>query len=87
MGVLATLFNVVLAVGAAYLIFKVGFAMLGGLARPLPEPPPPGEMRKVKLRYRCSLCGLELRIDKALDEDPVAPRHCMEDMDLEVPVD
>jgi rubredoxin len=85
--VLGTLFNVALALVAAYLIFKVGFAMLGGLARPLPEPPPPGEMRKVKLRYRCSLCGLELRIDRAIDEDPIAPRHCMEDMDLEVPVD
>jgi rubredoxin len=44
-------------------------------------------MRKVKLRYRCSLCGLELRVDRAVDEDPVPPRHCMEDMDLEVPVD
>ncbi len=84
---LGTLFNVAVALVAAYLIFKVGFAMLGGLARPLPEPPPPGEMRKVKLRYRCSLCGLELRIDRAIDEDPIAPRHCMEDMDLEVPVD
>ena len=84
---LGTLFNVVLAVGAAYVIFKIGFAMLGGLARPLPEPPPPGEMRKVKLRYRCSLCGLELRIDRAIDEDPIAPRHCMEDMDLEAPAD
>lgn len=84
---LGTLFNVALAIGAAYLIFKIGFAMLGGLARPLPEPPPPGEMRKVKLRYRCSLCGLELRIDRATDEEPVAPRHCMEDMDLVVPVE
>ncbi len=84
---LGTLFNVAVALVAAFLIFKVGFAMLGGLARPMPEPPPPGEMRKVKLRYRCSLCGLELRIDRAIDEDPIAPRHCMEDMDLEVPVD
>ena len=84
---LGTLFNVALALGAAYLIFKIGFAMLGGLARPLHEPPPPGEMRKVKLRYRCSLCGLEIRIDKAMDEDPPPPRHCMEDMDLVVPVD
>ena len=84
---LGTLFNVALAVVGGYLIFKVGFAMLGGMARPLPEPPPPGEMRKVKLRYRCSLCGLELRIDKAINEDPMAPRHCMEDMDLVVPVE
>lgn len=82
-----TLFNVALALGAAYLIFKIGFTMLGGLTRPLPEPPPAGELRKVKLRYRCSLCGLELRIDRAIDEDPVPPRHCMEDMDLELPVD
>ena len=87
MGVLGTLFNVVLALGAAYLIFKIGFAMLGGLARPIPEPPPSGELRKVKLLYRCSLCGLEIRVNKAIDEDPPAPRHCMEDMDLEVPVD
>lgn len=85
--VLGTLFNVAVAVVAAYLIFKVGFAMLGSMSRPMPEPPPAGEMRKVKLRYRCSLCGLELRIDRAIDEDPVAPRHCMEDMDLEVPVE
>ena len=84
---LGTLFNIAVAVGAAYLIFKIGFAMLGGLAKPLPAPPPAGEMRKVKLRYRCSLCGLEIRIDRALDEDPPPPRHCMEDMDLQVPVD
>lgn len=82
-----TLFNLAVALVLGYLIFKVGFAMLGGLTRPLPEPPPSGEMRKVKLRYRCSLCGLELRIDRAIDEDPVPPRHCMEDMDLQVPVD
>jgi hypothetical protein len=85
--VAGTLFNVAIAIGLCYLIFKVGFAMLGGLVRPLPEPPPSGEMRRVKLRYRCSLCGLELRIDRALDEDPVPPRHCMEDMDLQVPVE
>lgn len=84
---LSTLFNVALALGAAYVIFKIGFAMLGGLARPLPEPLPPGEMRKVKLRYRCSLCGLEIRVNKAMDEDPPPPRHCLEDMELEVPAD
>ncbi len=84
---LSTLFNVALALGAAYVIFKIGFAMLGGLARPLPEPLPPGEMRKVKLRYRCSMCGLEIRVNKAMDEDPPPPRHCLEDMELEVPVD
>ena len=38
-----------LAVMAGLLIWRVGTPMLGGLARPIPEPPPPGELRKVKL--------------------------------------
>ena len=27
---------------AVFVLFKIGFAMLGGLAQPVPEPPPPG---------------------------------------------
>ncbi|MBA3303200.1 MAG: hypothetical protein M3R01_05775 [Actinomycetota bacterium] len=84
---MGTAVRVLLALGAVYLIFKVGLGLLKGFARPLPEPPPPGEMRRVKLRYRCSLCGMELRVDRALSEDPVAPRHCMEDMDVVAPVE
>ncbi|MEY2433297.1 MAG: hypothetical protein QOC92_3022 [Acidimicrobiaceae bacterium] len=56
--------------------------MLGGLARPVPEPPPPGELRKVKLVYRCSICGTELRMTAANDAVPEPPRHCQDDMDL-----
>ena len=47
-----------------------------------PEPPPPGEMRRIKLQYRCSLCGAEARMTLAATESPAAPRHCMEEMDL-----
>ncbi len=79
--------RVLVAVGAVYLIFRMGLAVLKSFARPLPEPPPPGEMRRIKLRYRCSLCGMEIRIDRAVSEDPEAPRHCMEDMDVVAPVD
>ena len=75
-------FKVVLALGFALLIVRVGFAMLGGLARPIPEPPPPGELRKVRLVYRCSICGTEVRMTSANDQVPEPPRHCMEDMDL-----
>ena len=84
---MGTALRVVVALAAVYLLLRVGLALLRGFARPLPAPPPPGELRRVKLRYRCSVCGMELRIDRALSEDPVAPRHCMEEMDVVAPVD
>lgn len=68
-----------------WLLFKVGIGMLRTLGTPLPPPPPPGEMRKVNLRYRCSICGTELKMTLATDELPEAPRHCQEDMDLVAP--
>jgi hypothetical protein len=61
--------------------------MLRGLARPIPEPPPAGELRKVKIMYRCSICGPEVRMTAANDEMPEAPRHCLEDMDLVAPIE
>ena len=82
-----TVFNVLLAAGAAYAMIRVGVAMLRGLARPVPEPPPVGELRKVKIAYRCSICGTEVRMTIAPDQDPSPPRHCLEDMDLVTPVD
>lgn len=78
---------VIVAVLAGWLILKVGFGVLSGLATPLPPPPPSGELRKVRLVYRCSLCGTEVRMTSANDEVPEAPRHCMEDMDLLAPLD
>ena len=70
----------------AVVIWKVGLAMLRGFTTPLPPPPPAGELRKVNLRYRCSLCGTEMRMTLANDELPDPPRHCQEDMDLVAPV-
>ena len=90
LGVLLTdvgVVSMVIAVVAGGLIFKAGLAMLGGLAQPVPEPPPPGELRKVKIQYRCSICGSELRMTVANDEMPDPPRHCLEDMDLVAPVE
>jgi uncharacterized protein (DUF58 family) len=72
---------------AVFIVFKVGFAMLGGLAQPVPEPPPAGELRKVKIMYRCSICGTEVRMTVANDEMPDPPRHCQDEMDLVAPVD
>lgn len=83
----ASLPAVVVAVLAGWLILKAGIAVLSSLATPLPAPPPPGELRRVRLAYRCSLCGTEVRMTSANDEVPEAPRHCMEEMDLLTPVD
>ncbi len=76
-----------IAIVAGLLIWKVGAMMLGGLVRPVPEPPPAGELRKVRLRYRCSICGTEVRMTSANDEVPDPPRHCQEDMDLVAPIE
>jgi hypothetical protein len=78
---------VAIAVGVGWLILKLGFAVMSSLATPLPPPPPPGELRKVRLLYRCSLCGTEVRMTSANDEVPEPPRHCMEDMELVAPTD
>ena len=80
--VLWTLAGVLLAV----VLWKVGIGMLRALTRPLPPPPPAGEMRRVNMRYRCGVCGVELRLTMAPDEAPPPPRHCLEDMDLVAPL-
>ena len=49
----------------------------------MPEPPPPGELRKVEARATgAPICGTEVRMTAATDEVPEPPRHCQEDMDL-----
>ena len=78
---------VLIATGASYVILLLGVVMLGGLARPVPAPPPPGELRRVRLTYRCGICGTEVRMTAANDEDPEPPRHCQDDMDLVAPID
>jgi hypothetical protein len=64
----------------AVAVWKVGVALLRAVSRPLPPAPPPGEMRKINVRYRCDVCGVELRLTMAPDEDPPPPKHCLEDM-------
>ena len=83
----ASLVALLVAAAVVWVLFKIGFAMLGGLARPIPEPPPAGELRKVKITYRCSICGTEVRMTVANDQMPEPPRHCQEDMELVTPVD
>ena len=76
--------KLVIAVAASVVIMRVGMSILRALAQPN-VPPAPGEMRKVNLRYRCSICGIEVRMTQANEELPDPPRHCLEDMDLVAP--
>ncbi len=77
-----TVISIVVAIIAGYVILRLGFSIFRLLATPLPEPPPAGELRKVKLNFRCSTCGSEVRMTVATDEHPDPPRHCMTEMDL-----
>ncbi|MGA0877875.1 MAG: hypothetical protein ACO3SP_02035 [Ilumatobacteraceae bacterium] len=63
-------------------VWRVGMGLLRSMTTPLPPPPPEGELRRVNVRYRCSLCGVEIKMTMAPEQDPEPPRHCMEDMDL-----
>ncbi len=79
--VLFFLLKLVAGVVVFVLIMRLGMLMLGGLARKY-EPPSPGELRRVNLRYRCSICMAEVKMVQASEELPPPPRHCQEDMDL-----
>ncbi len=67
-------------------LWRVGIRMLRAVSMPPPPPPPTGEMRRVNFRYRCSVCGVELRLTLAPDEDPPPPKHCLEEMIVVAPL-
>jgi hypothetical protein len=74
--------RVLIATVAMFVLFRIGLAMIGAFARPIPPPPPPGELRRVRLTYRCGSCGTELRMTLANDQVPDPPRHCADEMEL-----
>ena len=82
-----TIVWVLIGIVIMVVVWRVGIGMLRGMTTSLPPPPPAGEMRRINVRYRCSVCGVELRMVMAPDQDPPAPRHCLEDMDLVAPIE
>lgn len=85
MPALSTVVWVAAGVLIGYVMWKVGIALIRGVSS-APPPTPPGEMRRVNVRYRCDVCGVELRLTMAPDEDPPAPTHCLEEMVLVAPI-
>lgn len=71
-----------IAVAAAFVLLTFGLQVIGSFARPIPEAPPAGELRRVRLKYRCPSCGTELRMTHANDQVPDPPRHCADEMEL-----
>ena len=77
---MATVLWIAAGLVVAYVVWKTGIAMLRSLTRPLGPAAATGGDAQVNLRYRCSICGVELKLTLAPDEDPPPPRHCLEDM-------
>lgn len=67
-------------------LFRSGMAILTALSAPPMPPPEPGELRKVNVKYRCDVCGVELKLTLAPDEDPEPPKHCLEEMIVVAPL-
>lgn len=73
-------------VGLMVVIWRVGMLMLHALSAPPLAPPEPGELRKVNMRFRCDVCGVELKLTLAPDADPPPPKHCLEEMIVVAPL-
>lgn len=75
-----TVVRVLLAVGAAVVLYVIGAAILRKFKIAPPAEPDPADIHPVDLRYRCIVCGAEVTMTAASDDAPDAPRHCREDM-------
>ena len=86
MPALSTILWLIGGLAIGLVLWKSGTGLLRSFSAPMSPPPPAGELRKVNVRYRCSVCGLEIKLTLAPDEDPPPPRHCLEDMEIVAPL-
>jgi hypothetical protein len=75
----STILDVLIAVIAGYLIWRVSLGIIRMLSTPPPEVDP-DDVVPVDQDYKCTICGAELtmRAVNVQDDDP--PRHCREEM-------
>jgi hypothetical protein len=80
-----TVLKVTIAIVAFFSIYLTGTFIIRSFTQGPPAEPEIGRLRKVNYRYRCTVCGTEVTMTAAPeDEIPNAPRHCREDMNLVV---
>jgi hypothetical protein len=80
-----TIFKVTIAIVAFFCIYLSATFVIRSFTQGPPAEPEVGRLRKVNYRYRCTVCGTEVTMTAAPeDEIPNAPRHCREDMVLVV---
>jgi hypothetical protein len=76
--------QIAIAVAIGISILAATLWVVRMLLIPQPEDPDPDQVREIAVDYRCVVCGMRLTVTHAQEDNPVAPRHCREDMD-EVP--
>ena len=69
---------VALAIGVG--IMAVGIWAVRLLATPVPPEPDPEDLQPVAVDFACTVCGMQLTVTAAQDEEVRAPRHCREEM-------
>ena len=73
--------RVLIAVVAVLVLYLIAVKIIRVmLAPPPPDEPDLAAMKPVDYRYRCMVCGAEVTMTAAPDEEVEAPRHCREDM-------
>jgi len=77
-----TILRVVIGVAVAAFLLWAGFRTLQKFTLAPPAEPDPDDVKPVNLHYRCIVCGAEVTMTAAQEEEPDAPRHCREDMVL-----
>lgn len=71
--------RVIIAVLMGLAILAIGIAWMRSLVSSPPEPEV-ADVGDYGLKYVCTMCGLELKVEKAAQDR--APTHCMEPMVL-----
>jgi hypothetical protein len=82
--------RIVIAFGAALVLYLIGASIVRNFAKaePPPDEPDVSILEDVDYRYRCIVCGAQAVVYSAPEgELPDAPRHCREPMVLVPPVE
>jgi hypothetical protein len=73
--------DIAIAITIGFVIIAAGWWVIRFLAAPVAGEPDPEDVVEVSIDYRCSVCGLQLTITHAREDDIRPPRHCREEME------